>query len=84
MEVPRKYGMHMAVRILRSRTVQNTTGLSKSTMYLKIAQGTFPKPISLGARSVGWLDTEIEEWLQGRISLSRTSAVQPAGQERSL
>jgi len=29
--------------------------------------GTFPKPIKLGARAVGWLESEIEEWLQARI-----------------
>ena len=47
------------------------TGLSRSTIYLRIAQDTFPKPVSLGGRAVGWLDAEIQEWLQGRIAVSR-------------
>jgi prophage regulatory protein len=61
----------MAFQILRRPLVQSRTGLSRSTIYLKIAQGTFPKPISLGARAVGWLDTEIDEWLSNQIEVSR-------------
>lgn len=75
MEVPRKYGMHMAVRILRRPMVQSRTGLSRSAIYLKIAQGNFPRPISLGARSVGWIDAEIDKWLSDRINLSRAGRV---------
>ncbi len=57
--------------ILRLPEVKRNTGLSRSTLYLKIAQGTFPKPVSLGARAVGWLEAEIQEWLQQRIEASR-------------
>ena len=42
--------------ILRRKQVQERTGLSRSTIYLRVAQGTFPKAISLGARAVGWVD----------------------------
>ena len=49
--------------ILRRKQVEDRTGLSRSTIYLYIHEGTFPKPISLGARAVGWLEHEIEEWL---------------------
>lgn len=59
------------VMILRRKQVQQRTGLSRSTIYLRIAQGTFPKAVSLGARAVGWLDVEIEEWLASRVELSR-------------
>jgi prophage regulatory protein len=79
---PQKVWVFMAVQILRRPMVQSRTGLSRSAIYLKIAQGTFPKPISLGARAVGWLDAEIEEWLFSRIEISRASAV-PQGQESS-
>jgi prophage regulatory protein len=44
---------HKRVTILRRKQVQTRTGLSRSTIYLRIAQGTFPKAISLGARAVG-------------------------------
>lgn len=59
-------------RILRRKQVQDLTGLSRSTIYLRIAHGTFPKAISLGARAVGWLESEIDEWLESRVYLSRS------------
>lgn len=61
----------MSSIILRLPAVKNRTGLSRSTIYQRIAEGRFPKPISLGARAVGWIDTEVEEWLTDQISLSR-------------
>jgi prophage regulatory protein len=57
--------------VLRLPEVKARTGLSRSTIYFRIAQGTFPKPISLGGHAVGWLEAEIQEWLQGRIDASR-------------
>jgi prophage regulatory protein len=57
--------------ILRLPAVKTRTGLSRSTIYLRVAAGNFPKPISLGARAVGWVETEVEAWLAGQIELSR-------------
>lgn len=57
--------------ILRLPAVKQSTGLSRSTIYLRVAQGTFPQPVSLGGRSVGWLEHEVEEWVQQRIAESR-------------
>ena len=57
--------------ILRLPDVKRSTGLSRSTIYLRVAQGTFPKPVHLGERSVGWLEAEVQEWLQCRIESSR-------------
>lgn len=55
--------------ILRRKQVENRTGLSRSTIYLRIQQGTFPKPIKLGgARAVGWLENEISTWLAKQIA----------------
>jgi len=45
--------------ILRLPEVKRSTGLSRTTIYLRISQGTFPKPVSLGARAVSWLEAEI-------------------------
>jgi len=53
--------------ILRRNQVEDRTGLSRSTIYLRIQEGTFPRPISLGARAVGWLEHEIEAWLAACI-----------------
>jgi len=60
--------------ILRLPDVKRSTGLSRSTIYLRIAQGTFPKPVSLGGRAVGWLEAEVQQWLQRRIEASRSES----------
>jgi len=64
----------MTHTILRLPAVKTSTGLSRSTIYLRIAEGRFPKPVSLGGRAVGWLEAEIQEWLQQRIDSSRKDA----------
>lgn len=57
--------------ILRLPAVKSRTGLARSTIYLRIAQGTFPKQISLGGRVIGWVESEIETWLSNQIEQSR-------------
>jgi prophage regulatory protein len=61
----------MTHNILRLPAVKTRTGLAGSTIYLRISEGSFPKPISLGSRAVGWIEAEIEEWLKDRIQASR-------------
>jgi prophage regulatory protein len=61
----------MTHTILRLPNVKASTGLSRSTIYLRISQGTFPKPVKLGGRAVGWVQTEVQEWLQQQIEASR-------------
>jgi prophage regulatory protein len=53
---------------LRRRAVEGRTGLSTSSIYDRIAAGQFPKPVPLGGRSVGWLESEIVEWQKARIA----------------
>ena len=62
----------MAITILRLPEVRSRTGLSRSTIYLRVSHGTFPKPISLGGRAVGWVESEIETWVTHQIELSRS------------
>ena len=57
--------------ILRLPNVKSRTGLSRSTIYALIKDKRFPKYINLGARSVGWLESEVEGWIESRISASR-------------
>lgn len=57
--------------ILRRKQVQARTGLSRSTIYFRISEGTFPAPVRLGARAVGWIESEISDWLADRINASR-------------
>ena len=53
----------MAHTILRMPVVMERTGLSRSAIYQRIAQETFPKPIPIGRRAVGWLEADIEKWV---------------------
>lgn len=53
--------------ILRLPAVKASTGLSRSTIYNRISEGDFPRPVNLGGRAVGWLENEIQDWLQRRI-----------------
>jgi prophage regulatory protein len=59
--------------ILRRKQVQERVGLSRSTIYLRVAEGSFPKPFSLGGRAVGWLEAEIEGWVGLQVQNSRGS-----------
>ena len=61
----------MEDRILRLPEVLALTGLSRSTIYLRVEEGTFPKQINLGLRAVGWLDSDVQNWLCDRVSASR-------------
>lgn len=63
--------VHQVLTILRRKQVETRTGLSRSTIYARIAEGSFPPPIDLGGRAVGWLEAEIDAWLQSRIAASR-------------
>ena len=54
-------------KFLRLSDVKERTGLSRSTIYLNISKSIFPRPISLGVRCVGWLESEIDAWIQSRI-----------------
>jgi prophage regulatory protein len=53
----------MAQSILRLPAVKARTGLSRSSIYLRMSQGQFPQSIPLGPRIIGWLETDIETWI---------------------
>ena len=61
------------LRILRLREVTSRTGLSRSTIYQHICNGNFPKQVSLGPQSVGWVEREIEAWIASRIEARQLS-----------
>ena len=54
--------------ILRRHDVEKLTGLARSTIYAKISSGEFPKPVKITGRSVGWLETEINNWQKACIA----------------
>lgn len=62
-----------ALKILRRKQVEARTGLSRSTLYAYIKAGTFPASISIGARAVGWLEPEVDAWVENCIKVSRSA-----------
>jgi prophage regulatory protein len=56
-------------KVMRVRQVQGQTGLSNATLYRRIREGSFPKPFSLGGRSVGWLEEEVVGWISKNAAL---------------
>lgn len=62
-----------AGRILRLRDVLRFVGLSRSSLYRLVAAGDFPQPVPLGARTIGWVGAEIDDWLTKRIQRRRTT-----------
>jgi prophage regulatory protein len=69
---------HREPTILRRPQVQQRTGLSRSTLYQYIKDGEFPKSIALGPRSVGWLESDIIDWIAERVRISRSGDGQRA------
>ena len=59
---------HSTLAILRRKQVQAESGYPRSTLYLRIAQGLWPKPVSLGARAVGWPAGEVSAVNAARIA----------------
>ena len=57
--------------ILRLPDVMRVTGLKRSSLYSAIKRNEFPKQVSLGARSVGWISMEVDAWMDQRIAESR-------------
>jgi prophage regulatory protein len=58
-------------RILRKKQVRDITGVPNSTLHELIKAKLFPSSIKLGPRSVGFLEHEVQEWIEDRIAASR-------------
>ena len=58
-------------KLLRLHQVKQTTGLSKSTIYARISEGTFPKQIPLGPRLVVWVEGDIQKWIAEQVAAAR-------------
>ncbi len=73
----------MATVILRRHEVERRTGMGRSAIYAKLTPNpnrpneydpTFPKPIRLGSQAVGWVESELEDWITAQIAKSRKAA----------
>jgi prophage regulatory protein len=64
-------------RILRLKTVLERTGLSRSTMYRKMQNGTFPKNLHISTRCTGWRESAVNEWMRNPIFFE--TADRPSG-----
>jgi prophage regulatory protein len=66
----------MNQKILRINSVKEITGLSRSSIYLMIQRGEFPNNIRLNNfRAVGWLDSDIQQWISSRANSSSVNAI---------
>ena len=72
-----------ALTILRRKQVESRTGLSRSSIYARLRHNpkrpgdydpTFPSPVSVGAKAVGWIEAEIDAWLTAQVEKSRKAA----------
>lgn len=72
-----------ALTIIRRKQVEARTGLTRSTIYAKLKHNpkrpndfdpTFPTPVPIGVRAVGWVESEIDDWLNAQIQKNRNAS----------
>jgi prophage regulatory protein len=61
----------MGERFWRLPVVLNNTGMKRSSLYRAIGKGQFPRQVKIGDRGIAWVESEVEEWIKGRIRVSR-------------
>ena len=59
-------------QLIRLKQVKEKTGLSRSSIYQFIKEGKFPAQVKLGQRAAAWVDSEVDDWINGRISNRQT------------
>jgi prophage regulatory protein len=64
-------------RLIRLHEVKLRTGLGRSSIYRKMADGSFPKPVNIGERAVAWRETDIEHWIATRPTKLRPHSFRP-------
>lgn len=64
----------MATRFLRLPEVIQRTGLSRASIYARVAERRFPSPVPLGAHAVGWVESEVSDWCEAQIRAARGDA----------
>ncbi|END9534913.1 AlpA family transcriptional regulator [Escherichia coli] len=64
----------MSNNLLRLSDVIRRTGYGRAWIYRLISLGRFPKPVKIGSRSVAFIESEVDEWINQRIDASRNNA----------
>ncbi len=62
----------MSINLIRLPEVQRRTGFSKAWLYRLMSDKRFPLPVKIGSRSIAFIESEIDEWIEGRINVSRS------------
>ena len=88
-EQPMEQRTNPPTRFVRLPEVVFRTGLSRSTLKVRMREGCFPRPVALGARAVGWIEAEVDEWIRERIAESRGERqrrrpTDPKGKEETM
>src|SRR3546814_19493733 len=71
--------MPVSERIIRLPTVLNRTGLSRSTLYRKIAESTFPAPVQISVHGAGWWESAVTRWIADPPGYRAETAHRPPG-----
>lgn len=56
------------LRLIRLDEVMRKIGMGRSWVYAKVAEGTFPQPVSFGGRAVAWLESEVDGWIRAQVA----------------
>lgn len=56
------------MRLIKLNEVMKSTGLARATVYKYMNEGEFPKSVSLGARAVAWVESEVQDWIMDQIT----------------
>jgi prophage regulatory protein len=59
---------NLAVQFVRPKAVMASLGLAKTTLHRRVAEGSFPAPVKIGAKAVGWATYEIEAYARGVLA----------------
>lgn len=70
------------MQFLRVRKVTEMVGFSKTTLYARVKDGSFPKPIRLGPHSVAFLESDIFKWMESRLQHSANEQVKQGGNSK--
>ena len=71
----RHYEVNMSQSFIRLSEVQRRTGYSKACIYRLMGQGKFPSSVKIGSRSIAFVESEVDDWINQRIEESRKEVV---------